>query len=253
MDKLLKGAAIGALLGFAALAAPQAATAETLYATDFSGAATLGAGVSAVVTAGGGAVENVGAGVAGYYTGDVFRNDTGNAGPSTASSWSLSGIGAHDAVDINFTLAFLDSWDSDNGSPSPDYLRILIDDVEGLRLTSAAASGSTTFLGGGTQVASGALFNSFGFYYDMDRIVDMSTAGALTFAHTGSTLKLSIIADGAGWQGGTDESWGIDNLSISSLTRGGPGAVPEPATWAMMILGFGAVGVMARGRRMRLA
>jgi hypothetical protein len=30
------------------------------------------------------------------------------------------------------------------------------------------------------------------------------------------------------------------------------GAVPEPATWAMMIAGFGLVGVMAR-RRARLA
>jgi hypothetical protein len=253
MDKMLRSGAIGALLGLAALAAPQAAAAETLYSTDFSGPATLGAGVSAIVDAGGGAVENVGAGVAGYYTGDVFRNATGDNGPSTASTWSLSGIGAHDLVDVSFTLAFLDSWDSDNGSPAPDYLRILVDDVELLRLTAANASGNNTFFGGGTQVASGALFNGFGFYFDQDRIVDMSPAGALRFAHTGSTLKLSIIADGGGWQGGSDESWGIDNLSITSLSRGGSGAVPEPGAWALMILGFGAVGAMARSRRMWLA
>ena len=35
-----------------------------------------------------------------------------------------------------------------------------------------------------------------------------------------------------------------DNLNLSST-----GAVPEPATWAMMILGFGAAGSMIRRRR----
>ena len=113
------------------------------------------------------------------------------------------------------------------------------------------ASGTNVFLGGGTEVAFGALFNSAGFFYDQDRIVDMSTAPALRFAHTASTLKLSIRASGAGWQGGDDESWGIDNLTITSLSRAG--AVPEPATWAMMILGFGGVGATVRRRRLRLA
>ncbi|MBU1375577.1 MAG: PEPxxWA-CTERM sorting domain-containing protein [Alphaproteobacteria bacterium] len=32
-----------------------------------------------------------------------------------------------------------------------------------------------------------------------------------------------------------------------------PAAVPEPATWAMLILGFGAVGATARRRRMVVA
>ena len=34
----------------------------------------------------------------------------------------------------------------------------------------------------------------------------------------------------------------IDNVAVNS-------AVPEPATWAMMLLGFGAVGFSARRRR----
>jgi len=252
MNNTLAGVAIGSLAALAALAAPQAAAAETLYSNDFSNPTTTASGVSVTVDAGGGLVEDVGAGVAGYYTGGVFRNATGgNGSPGGLSSWSLSGIGAHDLIDVSFTLAFLDSWDSTDGSPAPDDLQIFVDDVEVLRLTSAGASGSTTFLGGGTQVALGGFFNSAGFYYDQDRIVDMSTASALRFAHTGSNLKLSIRASGAGWQGDTDESWGIDNLTITSQSAAG--TVPEPATWAMMILGFGAVGSAVRRRRLELA
>ncbi|MDP3854689.1 MAG: PEPxxWA-CTERM sorting domain-containing protein [Phenylobacterium sp.] len=41
-----------------------------------------------------------------------------------------------------------------------------------------------------------------------------------------------------------------DSLEISDV---GYSAVPEPATWAMMIIGFGAVGSMVRGARRRQA
>ena len=42
----------------------------------------------------------------------------------------------------------------------------------------------------------------------------------------------------------------IDNGPAGPL---GPGAVPEPASWAMLIAGFGLVGAMARRRRAKLA
>lgn len=38
-------------------------------------------------------------------------------------------------------------------------------------------------------------------------------------------------------------------LSNAALFQTGQGAVPEPATWAMMLLGFGAMGVSIRRRR----
>ena len=37
---------------------------------------------------------------------------------------------------------------------------------------------------------------------------------------------------------------GVDNVSIEAVA----GAVPEPASWAMMIVGFGIVGALARRR-----
>ncbi len=41
----------------------------------------------------------------------------------------------------------------------------------------------------------------------------------------------------------------FDDITFGSVTPGEPGGIPEPATWAMMIMGFGLVGLAARRRR----
>ena len=50
------------------------------------------------------------------------------------------------------------------------------------------------------------------------------------------------IADQVGLDAGNLRSW---DLSLTGVS----GAVPEPATWAMMLIGFGAIGVSMRRRR----
>ncbi len=57
----------------------------------------------------------------------------------------------------------------------------------------------------------------------------------LTFTATSTSTLITFASANSG-------SWGpaIDNVSVM---------VPEPATWAMMILGFGGVGTMLRSRR----
>jgi hypothetical protein len=52
--------------------------------------------------------------------------------------------------------------------------------------------------------------------------------------------------------GGTANFTAYDNVTFGSATPG-TGAVPEPGTWAMMLLGFGAIGLAMRRRRARAA
>lgn len=56
--------------------------------------------------------------------------------------------------------------------------------------------------------------------------------------------------------GGTANYVAFDNITFGSDVPGNggnPGAVPEPASWLMMIAGFGLVGVAARRRRLAFA
>jgi hypothetical protein len=58
------------------------------------------------------------------------------------------------------------------------------------------------------------------------------------------SLRYSGSAQGLG-----DEGWNVSNLTV----YGPSGAVPEPASWALMIAGFGLVGARMRRRRPALA
>ena len=49
---------------------------------------------------------------------------------------------------------------------------------------------------------------------------------------------------------GSEQNWTGCGLNEVVFAEGAMGAVPEPATWAMMIMGFGAGGAVLRRRRM---
>ncbi|HEX3885932.1 MAG TPA: PEPxxWA-CTERM sorting domain-containing protein [Phenylobacterium sp.] len=71
--------------------------------------------------------------------------------------------------------------------------------------------------------------------------------GSEAFWGVTSDLGITSIYLGDSGQATTDGNTGIDNLEI------GAGPIPEPATWAMMLLGFGALGrALRHGRRARV-
>lgn len=153
------------------------------------------------------------------YFGGIFTNGLGATIDSLLFAYAgeqwRSGSASSDRLNFQFSL---DASQLDNGTWTDfDFLDFVATNGSG----AGAINGntfSTPISGtiGGFSIASGA---SFGF-----RWVDQDV-------------------------GGSDHGMAVDNLSITASLVPVSGAVPEPSTWAMMILGFGMVGAGLRNRR----
>jgi hypothetical protein len=185
------------------------------------------------------------------FSGNILRNDNGGNPQSPATVLTLTGLGAHTSVSLGFLLGILDSWDA-VGCCSPDSFNVQIG--SGGPMTSIFSELFDNCNGGAGQTFGGASrgvwFNGSGGCF-ADAAYDLSNfSPLLNIAHTSSTLVVSFFASGPGWQGGGDESWGIDNLNIS-MDAVEMATVPEPATLSM--LGASLVGVAALARRRKNA
>ena len=250
--------------GLAAVAMAGSAHAGLLYSNDFDGSELRGAGVSGGFFGLGneGAVAGFwnAAGWAGTYGGS--RGGLVDGAVADFTGLSLTGLAPHTHIKAGFILGFLDSWDSTDGDPrfAPDRLEIFIDGAKVADLTYNNAGGTAKTTGGGVLLSDGmgrvseyVRVNNDTQTYP-DTLVDMSTAPFLSFAHTGSSLNLLFRAAGAGWQGGDDEGYGLDNVVLTyDGVRAPPGGVPEPTSWALMIAGFGLAGTALRRRRQLVA
>ncbi|MFT3819746.1 MAG: PEP-CTERM sorting domain-containing protein [Rubrivivax sp.] len=243
-----------ALAAAAACALPAAAATVTVYSNNFDAPATTGGGATAVFSEGGGGLQATLAPYNATY-GSLFRNST-----TGLTTLTLSNLPAHTSLSLSYVLAFLDSWDSIQGSPAPDLLAFYIDGVPLFNFvgdqavatyTYNNASGSTLLIGGGNLLYEYVQFDANVFY--SDTVVDMDGDPALTFAHTASSITFGWQVGGGGWQGGTDEAWGIDNLLVTVSGDDGDdpdGTVPEPASLALLAIAAAGAGA-ARRRRSR--
>lgn len=104
------------------------------------------------------------------------------------------------------------------------------------------ASPKTAF-GGFFNLTPGGVAQSLRFFIDgVDIGSQVPLVGGFQFFGFSSTTAFSQVKITAGSGPGVAETYHLDNLRIA-------GAVPEPATWAMLILGFGVIGGAMRTRQ----
>jgi len=205
---------LASLISLGGVLASPVLAATTVFSTDFS------AELPTEITAPGAAIEPVqgyeGLGPVGnQFSGGFLRYSSTDVLETTLT---LTGLPAHDRLSLGFLLAVIDSWDG------TELLEVRVD---GHLLFShwfqlALGDDSSYVAPPGGLLSSGSdLGFSGGGFYDHDRAYDMSRDPAFkTIVHAGDTAtvtwSLGATSGGAAqnWQGGTDESWAIDNVVI---------------------------------------
>ena len=150
------------------------------------------------------------------FGGDFLRNTTGDINvTSDPTGLTLTGLPPHSGIDLNFLFAKIATWDgAEQGDGecqicAPDLLEIKVDGQ--VVFSESFGFHSPSFLPAPGSVVLEDLVN-LGFS-DWDSAYDMDLVGQLSdIPHTADTLVIEWRATGAGWQGGDDESWAVDNV-----------------------------------------
>ncbi len=235
---------VAAAATVAAAITPAPAPAGTLvFSADFE------SGLPAEFSAPGAGIEPVqgwaGLGSGGNVFAGSFLRYTSQ--PLLDTQLTLTGLPAHDAIDVSMLLAVIDSWDG------TELLEILVDGAVVFSHWFQLATGDTssyTAPPGGLLSSGTNLGFSNGTWYNHDRAYDLSVDATLTgIPHTADsvtiTWRIGAVSGPAAaqWQGGADESWAIDHVVVAVSDPGVSAPEPDPA------LSWSRVKAMHRTRR----
>jgi len=164
--------------------------------------------------------------VIGGFGGNFLRNQVAPPSPTTLS---LTGLACHTSVDINFELAIIDSWDGIGGNPGPDTFTVDVDGNNVFSQIFESASGTQTYENPQTPITL-AFKQALGFNGGwLDSAYNMDLEPAFhNIAHTSNSLTIDWVTLPSGWQGGTDESWAIDNVEVILNGIDDPSCVSPP-------------------------
>jgi hypothetical protein len=177
---------------------------------------------------------------------NASRRFLGQFGNDTVTL-SLTGLPVHNTLTVSLEFIAILTWDgnvvfnSTNNLVGPDVWEIQADATTLLHSTfSNWANGESPndptvpqsfpdlFLAGNFEGRTGAAENNTLGFLNATVIQDSVYQLQFTFPHTSNNLSLSF--SGIGLQGIGDESWGIDNVVVSSAFSV---AAPEPASFAL--------------------
>lgn len=158
--------------------------------------------------------------------------DDALTGSSQSQLFSLSSLGLTNANRLGLVVNL-----SEPGSESPPSVTL-----DALTLTAFLSGGGTAtfslaqeYLGIELEQVSGGLGGS-GILFALD------SEQAAQLTALGATTLLGVSATFSGAEGGADA---IQAVNLNVVPPGAEAAVPEPATWAMMLLGFAGIGFTA--------
>ena len=200
-------------LGVLIVGAP--AGAITVFTTDFE------SGVPPEFSAAGASIQGVqgfaGLGPVGnQFAGNFLRYDSTSV---LDTQLTLANLPPHDRLSLGFLLGVIDSWDG------VELFEVTVDGVLLFSNSFQLATGddSSYVAPVGALLSSGTdLGFSAGSYYSHDRAYDLSVEPAfIDIPHTADTVtivwRLNATPGGGAnfWQGGPDESWAIENVTVS--------------------------------------
>jgi hypothetical protein len=157
-----------------------------------------------------------------------------------AASLSLMGVSASNAAGLLYYTFSPGSY-FDYGSPSVntpvtgsfdfDTATGILSNVSYTSVSGSFTTGAEYTSGDATQIYFGDIDSS---NYDVYQLAGSLMNGGTVAINSGTHPAIGITAGG-------------------SLTTDAISGVPEPATWAMMLIGFGGLGPVLRNRRRRLS
>ena len=179
------------------------------------------------------------------------------AGAEASTLYSAPGVDTQQVTDTNYSVAFNAPAGAANlsfvldGYASLDGLNWYEDDFT-LSLNNVAILHGTFNLGGGgndvvfSQPLGSTIANVSGngtaVTWNGGRVNISSPINLVAGLNTLTFAYESLSQGHAGQQGWGDEHWGVSNINVT-------GGVPEPATWALMLVGFGSLGSILRRQR----
>lgn len=229
-------------------AACASAGAQTVLTTDFNGSLAPQIAPGTAFLTGVQGYAGLGPAAA-PFGGNFLRSATANT-----VTLSLTGLAAHSSLNLGFLFAAIDSLDGTGSFPSGDFFRVTLDGTQIFResFANALASQVQSYVSpAGVELArrTDLGFGGPGGFFT-DSAYDFGADPQFSnIAHSGSNAVFTFVMEGEGVQSLDDESWAMDNLSVS--LNGVTAPVPEPETYALMLAGLGALGWVARRRKAR--
>ena len=184
----------------------------------------------------------------------------------SATSTATFNTASYTGLTVSFNLYGIESVDGNGPQGNgPDPFLITVNGVQLYNISIANYGGGNTqsyngnlaqsgpgntYAPGTGEIAAGTLGYGTGSFGDSTYLVNFTIPNAVTttISFTGATNEAASNSDGTT---GGNEAYGVDNFRLTGTAVSGPGAVPEPASWAMMIAGFGMMGAGLRYRRRR--